>query len=573
MKLIENLKVGPRLAIGFGIVLVLMLVLNGVAISRMSFISASLDGIVEGDAAKLRLVNSMRDLVRYQSVTVRDVVMQEDFAFKKKELTLARQSRDTYRAAAEQLEKLLTDEQGKSAMLKIGELDTKVRAMVDKAIDLSLSGDMAEAANMIRDEVRPGQIELIGALDALLQHVETGSKNAAAAAGQTYRNAVTAMIVVGLLALLVGIAAAVLITRSLLRQLGGEPAYAAQIAGRIASGDLAVAVHTKTGDHSSLLFAMKEMRDSLARIVSEVRSSTDTINTAAGEIASGNLDLSSRTEQQASSLEETASSMEELTSIVKQNADNARQANGLANSATDIARKGGSVVSEVVQTMGAINDSARKIVDIIGVIDGIAFQTNILALNAAVEAARAGEQGRGFAVVASEVRNLAQRSAAAAKEIKALIDNSVEKVDAGTKLVDQAGATMVEIVESVKRVTDIISEIASASHEQASGIEQVNQAVSQMDEVTQQNASLVEQAAAAAESMQDQAGRLSQVVSVFKLSAMQAPADAAAPKASVMKLADRKASSKIMVQATPPRSRIQSARMQAQIASEEWEQF
>ncbi|RZI45048.1 methyl-accepting chemotaxis protein [Herbaspirillum sp. HC18] len=516
------MKVGVRLTLGFGIVLLFMAVLTVVAVSRMAFIRDSLDAIVQDDAAKLRLVNSMRDSVRYQAVTVRDVVMQDDFAFKKKELQLAKQAKENYRNSFEQFGTLLADEKEKALLTSVDQLDDKAMSAVDKAVDLSLSGDMTEAATMIREEVRPKQIELIAALDALLEHVETVSKNAALEAGQTYHGAVTVMLILGVLALLVGAAAAALITRGLLRQLGGEPAYAAELAARIAAGDLATAIQTRQGDRASLLFAMKEMRDSLARIVSEVRNGTATINTAADEIASGNLDLSSRTEQQASSLEETASSMEELTSIVKQNADNARQANGLAASATDVARKGGSVVSEVVHTMDAINESAKKIVDIIGVIDGIAFQTNILALNAAVEAARAGEQGRGFAVVASEVRNLAQRSAAAAKEIKALIGDSVDKVDAGTRLVEQAGATMDEIVDSVKRVSDIIGEIAAASSEQASGIEQVNEAIAQMDEVTQQNASLVEQAAAAAGSMQEQANGLSKVVSQFRIDAGQA---------------------------------------------------
>jgi methyl-accepting chemotaxis protein len=310
------------------------------------------------------------------------------------------------------------------------------------------------------------------------------------------------------------IAFSVSVARSISRPLN----EAVRIAQTVAAGDLTSRINADGDDEASqLLRALKDMNESLVRIVGEVRVSTDTIATASGQIASGNMDLSVRTESQASSLEKTASSMEELTSTVKQNADNARQANQLAVSASEVAVKGGSVVTQVVDTMGSINASSKKIVDIIGVIDGIAFQTNILALNAAVEAARAGEQGRGFAVVASEVRSLAQRSASAAKEIKTLIGDSVDKVDVGAKLVDQAGATMQEIVDSVRRVTDIMSEITAASQEQMSGIEQVNQAVTQMDSSTQQNAALVEEAAAAAQSLRDQAGRLSQVVSVFKL--------------------------------------------------------
>ena len=309
---------------------------------------------------------------------------------------------------------------------------------------------------------------------------------------------VGALVLAGLL-----LAFGLLLGRNLLRQLGGEPGDAAHVASRIADGDLSVEIKIRADDQTSLMFAMKSMRDSLANVVGQVRQGTDTIATASSQIAAGNQDLSSRTEEQASSLEETAASMEELTSTVKQNADNAKHANQLAVSASSVAVKGGTVVSQVVQTMGAINTSSRKIVDIIGVIDGIAFQTNILALNAAVEAARAGEQGRGFAVVAAEVRNLAQRSAAAAKEIKTLIGDSVDKVEEGSRQVAEAGKTM--------------DEIQAASQEQTQGIEQINQAITQMDQVTQQNAALVEEAAAAAASLQEQAGGLSQVVSVFRL--------------------------------------------------------
>jgi methyl-accepting chemotaxis protein-1 (serine sensor receptor) len=295
---------------------------------------------------------------------------------------------------------------------------------------------------------------------------------------------------------------------------------AVQLAQAVAAGDLTQDIDVRSNDETGkLLAALREMNTSLAGIVSGVRTATDSIATASSEIASGNMDLSARTEQQAGSLEETASSMEELTSTVRQNADNARQANQLASSASEVAQRGGAVVSQVVDKMGAINESAYKIVEIITVIDGIAFQTNILALNAAVEAARAGEQGRGFAVVASEVRNLAQRAAGAAKEIKQLIDNSVAQVEEGSRLADQAGSTMQEVVSSVQRVSDIIGEISTASDEQSAGIQQVNETVVQMDNMTQQNAALVEQAAAAAGALQDQAASLAQAVSVFRLAA------------------------------------------------------
>jgi methyl-accepting chemotaxis protein len=310
-----------------------------------------------------------------------------------------------------------------------------------------------------------------------------------------------------------------MIGRSLLRQLGAEPAYTAEVTRRIAAGDLTVAVDLKAHDETSLLYSIKSMRDSIAGIVGQVRTGTDSIVTASGEIAAGNLDLSARTEEQASSLEETAASMEELTSTVRQNAENAQQANTLAISASQLASDGGQVVSQVVETMESIKGSSGKIADIVSIIDGIAFQTNILALNAAVEAARAGEQGRGFAVVATEVRTLAQRSASAAKEIKALIGESVSQVEEGGALVQQAGEAMEKVVVSVRQVAQLISEIAVASQEQSSGIHQVNQAIGQMDEVTQQNAALVEEAASASESLKEQAHLLHEAVGIFRVDA------------------------------------------------------
>ncbi|MBC3877332.1 MCP four helix bundle domain-containing protein [Undibacterium sp. FT79W] len=341
--------------------------------------------------------------------------------------------------------------------------------------------------------------------------------NSAEEAKKVQNSAIWMSLAIGAIAL----AAIGLMGIRLARNISSSLNSAIDIAERVAAGDLTQVIEVKgTDEVAKLMISLKNMSSSLEHICTEIRHSTDSIATASGEIASGNMDLSSRTEQQAGALEETASSMEELTSTVKQNSDNARQANVLASTATTLAVEGGNVVGQVVHTMGEINESARKIVDIISVIDGIAFQTNILALNAAVEAARAGEQGRGFAVVASEVRNLAQRSASAAKEIKALIDNSVEKVDAGSRLVDKAGNTMSEIVTGIHKVSDVVSEISSASSEQSAGIEQINQAVVHMDETTQQNAALVEEAAAAASALQDQAEKLTELVSFFKLREM-----------------------------------------------------
>jgi methyl-accepting chemotaxis protein len=350
----------------------------------------------------------------------------------------------------------------------------------------------------------------------------------------------------------------------------GPVRRAVAIARRVADGDLTEDIQvTSTDELGQLQQALKDMNGNLLKIVREIRTGTDAMATASSEIASGSLDLSSRTEQQAACIEETASSMEELTSTVRQNADNALQANTLTNNASDVATEGGAVVAEVVKTMAAITTSSKKIADIIGVIDGIAFQTNILALNAAVEAARAGEQGRGFAVVAAEVRTLAQRSASAAKEIKGLIDDSVSKVDAGSTLVQRAGTTMAQIVSSVQRVTDIMAEITAASREQSAGIEEVNRAIAQMDQVTQQNAALVEESAAAAGSMHDQAAGLANAVSAFKLGLE--PALAARPAAAAT-LAQRRPAPKrgAAVRELAPPAR---GRRLAGAAETEWEQF
>ena len=416
---------------------------------------------------------------------------------------------------AKYLETFLTPEEAVLTKTK-SEQHVQYVSSMNRTIQLAVSGEFeASAENLTKDTV-PKFNALRDTVFALLNLQSDIAGKEYSQAQSSYDT--TFMILA--VAIAAGILLALVFGSLLLRSIVAPLDEAIEIAHKVAAGDLTsniVAGSTKSST-GRLLKALKEMNDSLIDLVSKVRSSTDQISTASSEIASGNLDLSQRTEEQASSLEETASSMEELTSTVKQNADNARQANQLAAGASDVAVKGGEVVGQVVDTMKSISESSHKIVDIISVIDGIAFQTNILALNAAVEAARAGEQGRGFAVVATEVRTLAQRSAAAAKEIKELISDSVAKVDEGTRLVDEAGTTMGEIVSAVKRVTDIMSEISAASNEQSSGIEQVNQAVTQMDEATQQNAALVEQAAAAAESMNDQARALTQAVSLFKLS-------------------------------------------------------
>jgi methyl-accepting chemotaxis protein len=408
-------------------------------------------------------------------------------------------------------------------------------------------------------------------LNSEFQGAEQTLLVARSAAADRQRGLNRATVVVGsLVAIMLAAGLGFWVSRSILRQLGGEPQYATEIAREIAAGNLAVTIDSRGGDQANLLGAMREMRDSLARIVGQVRSGSESIATASSQIAQGNQDLSSRTEEQASSLQQTAASMEELGSTVKQNADNARQANQLAQGASEVATRGGQVVAQVVDTMRGIQTSSQKIADIIGTIDGIAFQTNILALNAAVEAARAGEQGRGFAVVAAEVRSLAQRSAEAAKEIKSLITDSVERVAAGSGLVDQAGSTMEEVVSAIRRVTDIMSEISAASAEQSQGVGQVGDSVSQMDKVTQQNAALVEESAAAADSLRQQAEALVQAVAVFRL------AHGEAARSTPSRALPRPAKPASAPRATPAKPQSAAPRAQpaaAPVADEAWASF
>ncbi len=571
----NRMKVGTRLIAGFLTLSVLGALVAAIGIFNMSRINDSADALYEKELLGISYVKEANINLVYIGRAIRTMLLASTDQDRQGAIANVETARAGLKSNLDKARPLFYTDAGKKAF---AEVETQLReydALVVEATRRAQADalqDSRESVNYLFSTVAPAA----NAVDVRMTELtRLKEQNAALAATDTTAlfessRAMMLMLVLGSAA--AGVGLGVLITRNLTRQLGGEPGYASAIAGSIAAGDLTVEVDLRKGDTTSMLFAMKSMRDSLASIVGQVREGTDAIASASGQIATGNLDLSSRTEEQASSLEETASSMEELTSTVQQNADNARQANQLASSASEVAGRGGMVVSQVVDTMASINDSSKKIVDIIGVIDGIAFQTNILALNAAVEAARAGEQGRGFAVVASEVRTLAQRSAAAAKEIKLLIDDSVSKVDAGAKLVDNAGDTMDEIVASVRRVTDIMGEITSASQEQTSGIEQINVAISQMDQVTQQNASLVEEAAAAAESLQDQAAKLAQLVAVFKLDA-QAPARAARPAAAA---AVRKPATRLAAPATAPVKPVKpakSAKPAGVVREEEWESF
>ncbi|HEV7814241.1 MAG TPA: methyl-accepting chemotaxis protein [Janthinobacterium sp.] len=586
---LAKMKVGTRLGLGFALVLVLLVAVTAVGISRMAQIQDRLDHVVGVNNVVTRLVIDMRANVSDRVTSLRILTLMTDAGDMEPEMARVKAETAKYDGDDAKLQAqfaLESSPEEKALLASIKEYQAAAIPAISKASELWLANKAEDATKVMIKEIRPVQKKWLDALDQLATLEDKLNNQVQADAATGFSSARTFMILLGVLAVALGVAAAFVITRGLLRQLGGEPDYTASIAGSIANGDLSIAIDTDGSHSDSLLSEMKEMRNSLVSIVGQVRGGTDAIGTASREIAAGNIDLSSRTEMQASSLEKTASAMEELTSTVKQNADNAREANQLAATASDVALKGGAVVSQVVDTMSSINESAKKIVDIIGVIDGIAFQTNILALNAAVEAARAGEQGRGFAVVASEVRNLAQRSAGAAKEIKILIDDSAEKTERGTRLVNQAGVTMDEVVASVKRVTDIMSEIANASAEQSAGIEQVNLSIIEMDSMTQQNAALVEEAAAAAQSLQDQASELAHVVSIFKLvegeevhvpapstiAAAPAATPAKAAKAVALRVAARPALKKPAAAAAAPAAKPKKV-ASAAAGNDEWEEF
>ena len=576
------MTVSNRLRLGFALVLAFLIAVTVVGISRMAQIQGRLEKIVNVSNAETRLALDMRAVVYDRMVSLRNLTLLNDAADMEPELKKIAEQSKQYAVADEKLSKMANEEVGissekKSLLGKLKEAETAAASLPAKAQELGLANNAEAATITLIKKLRPVQKKWLDTLDELVTLEDKLNTQTAEEASAAFKAATTLMLTLGGLALVAGIFAAFAISRSLQKQLGGEPDYAASIAGQIAAGDLTSPIDLKSGDNSSLLFEMKNMRDSLVNIVAQERTGTDTIATASSEIATGNIDLSSRTEQQASSLEKTSSSMKELTTTVKQNADNAREANQLAASASEVARQGGVVVAQVVDTMGSINESSKKIVDIISVIDGIAFQTNILALNAAVEAARAGEQGRGFAVVAAEVRNLAQRSAAAAKEIKTLIGTSVEKVEIGTKLVGQAGVTIDQVVSSVKHVTDIIAEISAASQEQSVGIEHVNHAIIEMDGVTQQNAALVEEAAAAAQSLQDQAAELAKVVSVFKLHAgertQQMPAPQLTPRRVEPVAAIKSKARGNQVKSLPAANAAPRKTAAAANSKDEWEEF
>ncbi|WP_454775988.1 methyl-accepting chemotaxis protein [Janthinobacterium tructae] len=579
MHALSHLRIGTRLAAGFALVLLLSVISTSYALYSARVNAEATREMMEKPLAKERLVSDWYVLIYSAIARTSMIARSTDETLSS---VFAETIADSTKQGGELLKKietLLVSEEEKAIFKASIAERVKYQDAKTQVMNARKGGNAALAESTYRDSFAPAATNYQNNVKALLAQQRQAIDATAHAIEAANARSFTLLLLLCALVVTLGSICAWLITRSITAPLQA----AVKVAETVAAGDLRTHFGTAASDEiGDLMRALHGMNEALRKVVSEVQTGTNAIATASGEIAAGNQDLSARTEQQASSLEETASSMEELTSTVKQNADNARQANQMAVAASSVAERGGSIVSQVVDTMGAIDTASTKIVDIIGVIDGIAFQTNILALNAAVEAARAGEQGRGFAVVATEVRSLAQRSAAAAREIKTLIGDSVEQVNNGTRLVQQAGSTMSEVVDSVRRVTDIMAEITAASAEQSMGIDQVNQAIAQMDQVTQQNAALVEEAAAAAESMQDQAARLAQVAAGFQLEHVTpavAPVRAARPArtapAATPRLATQRQSQATASKPAAPRAAGAAARKTpSHVAGEQdWEEF
>ena len=510
----NNLKIGARLGIGFGLVIFLLCAISANSLWRLSSENQATQQITQSLYPKAAALADMRFQVADMGRTVRSILASYDQRTTDINKKMYDADKAQLTADIDAVEKMIDTDTGRGMLKDVKTTGQVFLPMLDQIVSLSLSGQQDQAKKLMYVDINAPQRAYQDSVAKMLAFQKTRMDEGSAASSDVAATAQWITIAAALVSVLLGIGMAVFITRSITAPLRN----AVGIADRVAAGDLtSTIVATSKDEAGQLLNALKRMQASLTTTVAAVRSNAESVATASGQIAQGNTDLSQRTEEQAASLEETAASMEELTATVKRNAENARQGNVLATNASGVAVRGGAVVGEVVGTMSGIAESSSKVAEIISVIESIAFQTNILALNAAVEAARAGEQGRGFAVVAGEVRTLAQRSAAAAKEIKTLIDESTDRVNAGTLLVSQAGATMSEVVTSVKHVTDLMGEISAASGEQQTGIEQVNQAVMQMDEVTQQNAALVEEASAAAQSLSQQAVDLRELVAAFRL--------------------------------------------------------
>lgn len=525
----SQMKVRTRLALGFGAALLMLGVAIIVSLTSLAEFDRQFAQVADHRMPNLVASYAWENYLQDSGLKMRNMLILDDKGAVRQEVEAIRNDEAKRAQISAQLQNTVVLPEGKRLLQSALDARADYAPLEQQYLQLIEAGDKQAAKDLLLKRVRQAQMANIEAIDKLVEFQSTTVKQGVLQANSDYHSERVLILFLGAIATLIALSAAALITRSILRQLGGEPNVAAAVAAQVAAGRLDVAVNVTAAGDASLMYAMESMRQNLLRIVAEVRSRAASVREGTLQISQGNDDLSQRTQEQASALEETASSMEQMSATVQQNAANARRTNELTVDVRAQAEKGGTVVQRAITAMDEINASSKKMADIIGVIDEIAFQTNLLALNAAVEAARAGEQGRGFAVVASEVRNLAQRSASAAKEIKTLITDSVQKAQAGSHLVDESGKALSDIIASVKKVTDVVAEITAAGEEQAAGIEQINHAVSQMDAVTQQNAALVEEAAAASKAIEEQAEVLVEQIAFFQTGTSEsAPTYAAA---------------------------------------------